>query len=336
MNRKFWSGKNIFITGHTGFKGSWTSLWLQNLGANVTGFSFENKSKSDFYNSAKVHLGMNSIVGDIRDYEFLKKSIKLTNPDIVIHMAAQALVRKSYKDPLETYSTNVMGTVNLLQACKELDTIKSVINVTSDKCYANKERLEGYREDEPMGGYDPYSSSKGCAELISSAYKDSFFLGKENSTLIASVRAGNVIGGGDWSQDRLIPDSIRSFYKKNPVVIRNPSSTRPWQFVLEPIRGYFSLAEKLYNGDESLSGGWNFGPKDDDILTVMDITKKLCNEWGNHATWKEERSENNLLHEAKYFAASPWWAELIWQVRLWNQSQKNLRLGIKSLLQVPV
>lgn len=300
MNKNFWSGKKVFITGHTGFKGSWTSLWLQNLGANITGFSLENNSQSDFYNCAKVSLGMNSIIGDIRDYELLKKSIQSFNPDIVIHMAAQALVRESYKNPIETYSTNIMGTVNILEVCREVKTVKAVINVTSDKCYKNEEREEGYKENEPMGGYDPYSSSKGCAELVSSAYNDSFFFQNNDKALLASVRAGNVIGGGDWSKDRLIPDIIRSFYKNNPVLVRNPNSVRPWQFVLEPIRGYLLLAEKLFQGNKNLSGAWNFGPRDNDVMTVEWIAKKMCEEWGDLASWCIETKRDNILHEAKY------------------------------------
>ena len=300
MTKNFWSGKKVFITGHTGFKGSWTSLWLQNLGANLTGFSFENNSESDFFNCAQVGLGMHSIIGDIRDYKFLKNSMQSFGPDIVIHMAAQALVRQSYQNPIETYSTNIMGTVNMLEACREVKTIKAVINVTSDKCYANEEREEGYKENEPMGGYDPYSSSKGCAELVSSAYNDSFFLKNNNQALLASVRAGNVIGGGDWAKDRLIPDIIRSLYKNNPVLVRNPNSVRPWQFVLEPIRGYLLLAEKLFEGKRNLSGGWNFGPRDKDVMTVELIVQRMCKKWGNSSSWDIETKKDNILHEAKY------------------------------------
>tara|TARA_Y100000389_G_C17438100_1_gene506795 strand:+ start:412 stop:1497 length:1086 start_codon:yes stop_codon:yes gene_type:complete len=300
MNLDFWKGKKVFLTGHTGFKGSWLSLWLKNLGVELTGYSIDLNSQKSFFNDANISDGMNSIIGDIRDLDFLKKSVTEAKPDIIIHMAAQALVRDSYNNPVETYSTNIMGTVNVFEAAKECDSVRSLVNITSDKCYENKEREKGYSEDEPMGGYDPYSSSKGCAEIVASAYRSSFFKPNINKIVMASARAGNVVGGGDWSKDRLIPDAIKSFYKNEAAIIRNPSAIRPWQFVLEPLRGYMMLAEKLYNGDYKYSSGWNFGPKNDDVRNVEWIIKNLSDKWGQNANWKYEKEESEILHEANY------------------------------------
>ena len=301
MNLEFWKNKKVFITGHTGFKGSWLSLWLKNLGSEVTGYSLNNNSeKLFFFRDANIEKGMNSIVGDIRDLKSLKHAVRNSNPDIIIHMAAQALVRDSYDDPINTYTTNVIGTVNIFEAAKECDTVKSLINVTSDKCYENKEREEGYTEDEPMGGYDPYSSSKGCAELVASAYRKSFFKPDFSKISMASVRAGNVVGGGDWSKDRLIPDAIKSFYTNQPVIIRNPTSIRPWQFVLEPLRGYLMLAEKLYLGELQYSSGWNFGPNNLEVKNVEWVINNLSTKWGDSANWEYQEEELKILHEANY------------------------------------
>jgi CDP-glucose 4,6-dehydratase len=244
-----------------------------------------------------VEKGMHSIIGDIRDLDHLKKAIKEANPDILIHMAAQALVRYSYSNPVETYATNVMGTVHGLEAARDSQDVKAILYVTSDKCYDNKEIDRGYREDEPMGGFDPYSNSKGCAELVSMAYRNSFF-NSVNSAAIASARAGNVIGGGDWSEDRLIPDILKSFEKKSPVVIRNPMATRPWQHVLEPLSGYLVLAEHLFNEGKSFAEAWNFGPKDEDCKPVSWILDKMVANWNDHASW--ELDKNNNPHEAGY------------------------------------
>lgn len=301
MNLEFWKDKKVFITGHTGFKGCWLSLWLKNLGSEVTGYSLNNNPDNlSFFKGANIEKNMNSIIGDIRDLKLLKQAVKNANPDIIIHMAAQALVRDSYDDPVMTYTTNVMGTVNIFEAAKECNNLKSIINVTSDKCYENKEREEGYTEDEPMGGYDPYSSSKGCAELIASAYRRSFFKPDFCKISMASVRAGNVVGGGDWSKDRLIPDAIKSFYKNQPVIIRNPNSTRPWQFVLEPLRGYLMLAEKLYFGQYQYSSGWNFGPNNSEVKNVEWIIENLSTKWGGNANWKHQEEALKILHEANY------------------------------------
>src|SRR3989338_6942999 len=242
----FWRGKRVFLTGHTGFKGGWLSLWLQSLGAEVTGFALTPPTNPSLFEVANVAGGMKSIIGDIRDLDALERAMKESNPEIVIHMAAQPLVRYSYVNPVETYATNVMGTVHLFEAVRKAGSVKAVVNITTDKCYENREWEWGYRENEPMGGYDPYSNSKGCAELVTSAYRLSFFNPVDYSkhgVALASVRAGNVIGGGDWAQDRLIPDIISAFSEGRPVVIRNPHAVRPWQHVLEPLRGYVTLAE---------------------------------------------------------------------------------------------
>ncbi len=243
VNSSFWNNKKVFLTGHTGFKGSWLSLWLQSMGAKVKGYALEAPTNPSLFLEAGVEKDMMSTIGDIRNLEFLKKEMVSFNPEILIHMAAQPLVRFSYVDPVETYTTNVIGTVNVLEAARLCKNIKAIVSVTSDKCYENKEWSWGYRENEPLGGHDPYSSSKVCAELVTSAYRRSFFH-TDGTASIASARAGNVIAGGDWAEDRLIPDILRAFEQKKPVIIRNPLSTRPWQHVLEPLSGYLVLAEQ--------------------------------------------------------------------------------------------
>lgn len=299
MNINFWKNKKVFITGHTGFKGSWLSLWLHSLGAQVTGYSIDVPTTPSLFESANIKEKINSISADIKDLDTLKKAMHQSSPDIVFHLAAQSLVRESYEHPVDTYATNVMGTVNVLEAIRNVASVKSVIIVTSDKCYENKEWNWGYRENEPMGGYDPYSSSKGCAELVTSAYRTSFFEANPD-TLIASVRAGNVIGGGDWAKDRLIPDAIQSFSAGETVQIRSPRAIRPWQHVLEPLRGYMMLAEKLFNGDAQFAQGWNFGPEDNDIRSVSWIIDKLVSSWGDGASWNTENSVQP--HEATLLA----------------------------------
>jgi CDP-glucose 4,6-dehydratase len=280
MNRSFWKDKKVFLTGHTGFKGSWLSLWLQSCGSILMGYSLAPNTKLNLFDLALVADGMNSEIGDVRDLERLKKTMKYFSPEIVIHMAAQPLVRTSYKDPVDTYSTNVMGTVNLLESIRNINSVKAVVNVTSDKCYENNERTLGYREDEPMGGKDPYSNSKGCSELVTKAFRNSFFCDL-GSAKIASVRAGNVIGGGDWADDRLIPDIFKSFQEKKPVLIRNPDAIRPWQHVLEPLSGYLLLLERLYIEGNKFADGWNFGPKNDDVKPVNEIVEYLIEKWGH-------------------------------------------------------
>lgn len=296
MNQlNFWKDKRVFLTGHTGFKGSWMAIWLSQLGAKVRGYSLNPPTKPSLYVEAKIDDLIESEINDIRDYEILSKSINDFSPEIVIHMAAQPIVRASYEIPLETYETNVMGTANILQASLQSSSIKAVVNITTDKCYENKEQNIAFCETDPMGGYDPYSSSKGCAELITSAYRDSFY--KKRGIGIASVRAGNVIGGGDWAQDRLIPDILKAFESNIAVVIRNPKSTRPWQHVLEPLSGYIILAEKLYNDPIKYSESWNFGPNSEDILSVDKILDHMIRIWPNN-TWKLDDNKNP--HEANF------------------------------------
>lgn len=301
INPPFWQGKRVFVTGHTGFKGSWLCLWLEQLGAIVQGYALDSPTDVSLFEQANVATGMQSQISDIRDSEALASSIIRFQPEIVIHMAAQPLVRLSYAEPVETYSTNVMGTVHLLEAVRKSKSVRAVVNVTSDKCYDNKEWVWGYREDEPMGGYDPYSNSKGCAELVASAYRNSYFnnaMYAEHGVALASCRAGNVIGGGDWAVDRLIPDILRAFEKNTPVVVRNPHAIRPWQHVLEPLSGYLLIAEKLFNHGPSYAEGWNFGPNDCDARPVDYIADKLVKLWGEDACWQLDGADHP--HEAGY------------------------------------
>ncbi len=296
MNESFWKNKKILITGHTGFKGSWLTIWLKKLGADITGFSKSVPTNPSLFEIANIENDIKSVIGDIQNYEFLKETISKCEPEIVFHMAAQSLVIKSYSNPIDTFSTNVMGTVNLLYAIKETKKPKIVVNVTSDKCYENNESLEGYNEDDPMGGYDPYSSSKGCAELITKSFRKSFFSSNsENNIGLASVRAGNVIGGGDWAENRLIPDIIRAIKNKENVNIRNPNALRPWQHVLDPLNGYISLAEKLWDNQTKYSEGWNFGPEKNEVKPVSWIIEKFNDLWKNKINWIVVNDE---LHEA--------------------------------------
>lgn len=296
VNPAFWRGKKVFLTGHTGFKGSWLSLWLQNMGAQIKGFSLEPPTKPALFEQARVADGMQSQLGDIRNLAVLTESMRTFSPDILIHMAAQPLVRLSYLEPVETYATNVMGTVHMLEAARQCSALKAIVNVTTDKCYENQEWVWGYRENEPMGGHDPYSSSKACSELITAAYRNSFF-NTPDSAALASARAGNVIGGGDWASDRLIPDVLRSFERQQPVIIRNPEAIRPWQHVLEPLSAYLLLAEKLYLKGASYAEAWNFGPRDEDVKTVEWILDYMSRQWGKGANWKVDNSSQ--LHEAQ-------------------------------------
>ncbi len=300
MDNEFWRDKKVFITGHTGFKGGWLSLWLNDLGANVTGFSLPPSTSPSFFDVCSVNNSAKSIIGDVRDYIRLKKSIQDESPDIVFHMAAQALVLDSYKDPIETYETNLMGTVNILNALRETPSVKAFVNITSDKCYENIEKYSGYTEEDRMGGFDPYSSSKGCAELITAAYRASFFnssLYLDHGVGIATARSGNVIGGGDWSSNRLIPDIFEAILSKKAITIRNPSSTRPWQHVLEPLSGYLNLAEKLFLEGVDFSESWNFGPSTNDVQTVQDVATKFISQWGSNTQINLENNSSQP-HEA--------------------------------------
>ncbi len=301
VSSAFWKGKKVLLTGHTGFKGSWLSLWLQKLHAHVIGFSKDIPTKPSLFELCNVEDGMTSILGDIRDIEFFKKIMLEHKPEIIIHMAAQSLVHKSYIDPIETLSTNIMGTANVLEAVRGTANACVVINVTSDKCYETKESVSGYKETDPMGGYDPYSSSKGCAELVTSSFRDSFFnpaYYNKHGVALASVRAGNIIGGGDWASNRLIPDIMNGLIENQIIKIRNPLSVRPWQFVLEPLRGYLMLAEKLWHEGPQYMSAWNFGPNDEDIKPVSWIIEKISQKWGKNVNWKLEDSKK--YHEINY------------------------------------
>ena len=292
----FWQGKKVFITGHTGFKGGWLSLWLKSLGAQVYGYSLSPPSTPNLFNVANVSKSLTqSTIADIRDALSLEKAMLSAQPDIVFHLAAQPLVRNSYAEPVETYATNVMGTVNLFEAVRKTASVRVVINITTDKCYENKETLQPYTEDDAMGGYDPYSSSKGCSELVTAAYRRSFLA--EAGVAVATARAGNVIGGGDWSTDRLIPDFLRSIDKNETLVIRSPNAIRPWQHVLEPLAGYLLLAEQLFVKGEQFAQGWNFGPADEDARTVAWILDKLTNMIPN-VKWQLDKELQ--LHEATH------------------------------------
>ncbi|UUX96776.1 CDP-glucose 4,6-dehydratase [Aquabacterium sp. J223] len=292
----FWQGKRVFLTGHTGFKGSWLSLWLQSLGAELQGFALAPPTSPSLFEQARVAEGMTSHIGDIRDAEALTASMAAFRPDIVLHMAAQPLVRLSYQEPVTTYATNVMGTVHLLEAVRRAGSVRAVVNVTTDKCYDNREWVWGYREDEPMGGHDPYSNSKGCAELVSAAYRKSFLA--PAGIALATARAGNVIGGGDWAADRLVPDVLRALEKRLPVQIRNPHAIRPWQHVLEPLSGYLVLAQRLFGQGQDAAEGWNFGPRDEDARPVQWIVEHLCDSWGDGATWTLQPGDHP--HEATF------------------------------------
>jgi CDP-glucose 4,6-dehydratase len=314
----FYKGKKVLITGHTGFKGTWLCLLLNKMGAKVIGYALEPPTNPSLFEQTRLEKYINHHTGDIRNLAELTRVFAMEQPEIVIHMAAQPLVRESYKKPVETYEINVMGTVNLLEAIRNTKGIKAVVNVTTDKCYENREWHWGYRENEPMGGYDPYSNSKGCSELVTSAYRNSYFNPKEygaHRVAVASARAGNVIGGGDWADDRLIPDFIRAIIKGQKVKIRSPYAIRPWQHVLEPLTGYLSLAKALYEHGPQYASGWNFGPNDSDAQNVEWITRTICELWGNGASF--EVDTNPQPHEANYLKldCSKAKAELGWYPR---------------------
>jgi len=292
----FWQDKRVFLTGHTGFKGGWLSLWLQSMGAEVHGYALAPPTETNLFSEAAVGKGMaSSTIADIRDLDMLRNAMLTARPEIVFHLAAQPLVRYSYEQPVETYEVNVMGTVKLLESVRATPSVKAVVNVTTDKCYENREWSWGYREDEAMGGFDPYSSSKGCAELVSAAYRRSFL--ESDSIALATARAGNVIGGGDWAEDRLIPDFLRAMDAGITLTIRSPHSTRPWQHVLDPLSGYLHLAESLFTHGESFAEGWNFGPNDEDARSVSWIVEQLA-EIRQDVKWQCDDSEQ--LHEANY------------------------------------
>lgn len=297
VDPNFWKGKKIFLTGHTGFKGSWLSLWLASMGAKVVGYALAPSTVPNLFDVLRIEeLIEKSHIADIRNLACLQNAMSMAKPEILIHMAAQPLVRYSYTNPVETYATNVMGTVHVLESARKIGSLRSTLIVTSDKCYDNKEWNWGYRENEPMGGYDPYSNSKGCAELVTSAYRQSYFSSPNSFNKIASARAGNVIGGGDWSQDRLIPDAIKAFEARRPLIIRNPLAIRPWQHVLEPLSGYLILAQALFEQGSCFASAWNFGPNYKDNRPVQEVAELMISYWGESARWEKEGTEQP--HEA--------------------------------------
>jgi CDP-glucose 4,6-dehydratase len=301
MNIKFWKGKNILLTGHTGFKGSWLSLWLQKLGVNLIGYSKDIPTKPSLFELANVKDGMTSLTGDVCNYEQIDKVIRDYKPEIVIHMAAQAILRQSYKDPIETFSTNVIGTVNVLESIRKNSKVRVILNVTSDKCYEPNKQTNGFSEDDRLGGYDPYSNSKACAELVTSSFRNSFFnssLYVQHGVALASARAGNVIGGGDWGKDRLIPDIMQGIRDNKTIEIRNPEAIRPWQHVLDPLNGYLILIEKLWSSGSEFSEGWNFGPEKNDEKPVKWIIEKLTEQWKHDIRWKTGNEKNP--HEEQF------------------------------------
>jgi len=316
LRRSFWKGRSVLLTGHTGFKGSWLSLWLGALEANVTGYALDPPTEPSLFEQAEVSGSLRSICADVRDFIRLKAAISECRPSVIIHLAAQSVVRRGYEDPIETYSSNVIGTVNLLEALRQLGQPCVVVNVTSDKCYENREWVWGYREDDSLGGHDPYSNSKACAELVTSAFRDSFFrvdAFAEHGVAVASARAGNVIGGGDWTRDQLIPDLMRAFVAGQPCLIRNPCAVRPWQFVLEPLRGYLMLAERLAEDPGLFASAWNFGPSEEDARPVSWIADELARSWGSLASWRGDAGTHPP--EARYLRldTSKTRASLGWQ-----------------------
>ncbi len=323
MEINFWRAKRVFLTGNTGFKGAWLSVWLDSLGAKVYGYALKPNTVPSLYELCRLGKSTRTTISDIRDADKLRKALLAARPEIVIHMAAQPLVRESYRRPAETYEVNVMGTVNLLEAVRRCGSVKAVVNVTTDKCYENKERLRGYKEGEPLGGYDPYSSSKACSELVCAAYRDSFFnpagCGRHGVAL-ATARAGNVIGGGDWAADRLIPDIIRAAVKGEKVLIRSPRAIRPWQHVLEPLAGYLLLAEKLYTRGPRYAGAWNFGPGAGDAKDVEWIVKRMFAAWAEAPGYLIDKGRHP--HEAHYLRldSSKARRELGWAPR-WHAGQ---------------
>lgn len=297
IDKGFWKNKKVFVTGNTGFKGSWLSLWLTELGASVRGYSLPPTTSPSMYNILGLDKRITTTKGNVCDYQKLSAALSSFMPEIVIHMAAQPLVRQSYVDPLETYHTNVIGTVNILESCRQIDSVQAILNVTTDKCYQNREWAWAYREIEPMGGHDPYSSSKACSELITASYRNSFFL-DNTGVSVATARAGNVIGGGDWSADRLIPDIIRAITTDQDLIIRNPNAIRPWQHVLEPLNGYMMLCEKMSSDSTTYSEAWNFGPFENDAQEVHFLVDTLIKSYNSKISWKQDT--NFTPHEARY------------------------------------
>ena len=313
-----WRGRRVLVTGHTGFKGAWLSLWLQRLGARVSGYAIGVPTEPSLFELAGVARGMHGRTGDVRDPAAVRAALEEDAPEVVFHLAAQSLVRRSYQDPVETYAVNVMGTVHLLEAVRATPSVRAVVVVTSDKCYENREWVWGYRESDAMGGFDPYSSSKGCAELVTAAYRRSFFeaQGGGPGVRVASARAGNVIGGGDWAADRLVPDAVRAFLRGEALKVRSPGSVRPWPHVLDPLHGYLLLAEGMLAGGDALAEGWNFGADDRDTRPVSWLADRVAALWGGGAAWTVDGDAQP--HEARVLKldASKARAALGWRPRL--------------------
>ncbi|HEX3999625.1 MAG TPA: CDP-glucose 4,6-dehydratase [Pirellulales bacterium] len=290
MDSQFWSGRRVFLTGHTGFKGSWLSLWLERMDAQVSGFALDPPPEPSLFRAARVGEAMTDLRGDVRNLSALGSALAEQQPEVVFHLAAQPLVRASYAQPVETFATNVFGTVHLLEAIRHVESVRAVVVVTSDKCYENQEWHWGYRETEPLGGHDPYSASKACAELVTAAWRRSFLSAERRPIGVATARAGNVLGGGDWAEDRIVPDAVRSILAGKPLVVRRPRAIRPWQHVLEPLHGYLMLAERLYAEPQRWSSAWNFGPADNDTVAVGELLDRFFAAWGNGA-WQAESTE---------------------------------------------
>jgi CDP-glucose 4,6-dehydratase len=317
MNRDFWRGRRVFVTGHTGFKGSWLALWLKRLGAEVVGYSLPVATEPSLFEVASVGAEIESVMGDVRDLELLCATMQAARPEIVLHLAAQSLVHHGYRHPVETFGTNVMGTVNVLEAARTIPSLRSMVIVTTDKCYENRELPRGYRESDRLGGHDPYSSSKACAELVTSAYRSSYFTGKdEDHPVIATARGGNAIGGGDWAEDRLIPDLITGFVDGTTVAIRNPTAVRPWQHVLELLSGYLLLAERLAEEGVAYAGGWNFGPNAAEARPVSWVVERIRSVWADGAEWQMDAVEHP--HETNFLSLDTTKASdlLDWKPRL--------------------
>jgi CDP-glucose 4,6-dehydratase len=316
---KTWQGRRVFLTGHTGFKGSWLALWLSQRGAKVRGYALDPCTEPNMFNLASVGAVVDDVRGDVRDYAKLETSMTEFEPEVVFHLAAQPIVRRSYADPVGTYGTNVMGTVHLMEVIRKTSSVRAVVCVTTDKCYQNQEWIWPYRETDPLGGYDPYASSKACAEIVSAAYRSSFFpidRLHEHHVALATARAGNVIGGGDWSEDRLIPDLIRGFLSGRPVLIRRPTAIRPWQHVLESLHGYLMLAEELFAQHAKFASCYNFGPSDEDVWPVERIATKLVQMWGNGASWIRDAVPSAHEDHVLRLDASKARVELGWKARL--------------------
>jgi len=314
VNPAFWRGKRVFLTGHTGFKGSWLALWLHSMGAAVKGYALAPPTSPALFQVAQIGTGIESQIGDIRDLATLATSMAAFKPEVLIHMAAQPLVRLSYREPVETYATNVMGTVHVLEAARQCPHLRAIVSVTTDKCYENREWPWGYREHEALGGSDPYSSSKGCSELVSAAYRQSFF-GTPHAAALATARSGNVVGGGDWAAERLVPDILRAFERQQAVVLRNPNATRPWQHVLEPLSGYLTLAEHLCAEGHACAESWNFGPRDDDAQPVQWIVERMATVWGHGAQWQPDTGTHPHEAQCLKLDISKAKARLGWQPR---------------------